>query len=62
MVGSVIKERRQLSQPENASIRSAFDGLLPIPGLWNAISIGNLPRVIALKCDEVRISPGAMMP
>lgn len=47
------KRMRQLSQPENASIRSAFDALLPIPGLWKAMSIGNLPRIIALKCDEV---------
>jgi Protein of unknown function (DUF3723) len=54
------KRLRQLSQPENASIRSAFDALLPIPGLWSAMSIGNLPRVIALKCDEVRIIPNAM--
>ena len=49
------KRMRQLSQPENRSIRSAFDSLLPIPGLWNGMSIGNLPRVIAVKCDEVRI-------
>jgi hypothetical protein len=27
------KRLRQLSQPENASIRLAFDALLPIPGL-----------------------------
>ncbi|QKX64376.1 uncharacterized protein TRUGW13939_11550, partial [Talaromyces rugulosus] len=46
------KRMRQLSQPENASIRSAFDALLPIPGLWKVMSIGNLPRIIALKCDE----------
>uniref|UniRef100_A0A093UMF8 Uncharacterized protein n=1 Tax=Talaromyces marneffei PM1 TaxID=1077442 RepID=A0A093UMF8_TALMA len=46
------KRMRQLSQRENSSIRSAFDSLLPIPGLWNGMSIGNLPRVIAVKCDE----------
>jgi hypothetical protein len=49
------KRMRQLSQRENSSIRSAFDSLLPITGLWNGMSIGNLPRVIAVKCDEVRI-------
>ncbi|QGA15968.1 hypothetical protein EYB26_003635 [Talaromyces marneffei] len=46
------KRMRQLSQRENSLTRSAFDSLLPIPGLWNGMSIGNLPRVIAVKCDE----------
>jgi hypothetical protein len=49
-----MKRLRQLSQPEHAYIRSAFDALLPIPGLWKGLRIGNLSRVLALKCEEVR--------
>ncbi|KAA8642578.1 uncharacterized protein ATNIH1004_011523 [Aspergillus tanneri] len=33
-------------------LRAAFDALLPIPGLWNGMSIGSLHRVLALKCRE----------
>ncbi|KAH8689289.1 hypothetical protein BGW36DRAFT_401698 [Talaromyces proteolyticus] len=47
-----MKRLRQLSQPEHAYIRSAFDALLPIPGLWKGLRIGNLSRVLALKCEE----------
>lgn len=39
--------------PNNVDICAAFDALLPIPGLWNSLSIGSLNRVLALKCDEV---------
>ena len=39
--------------PDNIDICTAFDALLPIPGLWGSMSIGSLNRVLALKCDEV---------
>ncbi|KAF4765573.1 hypothetical protein HAV15_003280 [Penicillium sp. str.  len=47
------KRLRQLMSPDNVDICAAFDALLPIPGLWNGLSIGSLNRVLALKCDEV---------
>ena len=31
----------------------AFDALLAIPGLWFGFRISLLPKIIALKCDEV---------
>ncbi|GFG10588.1 hypothetical protein IFM5058_05002 [Aspergillus udagawae] len=46
------KRLRQLTSPDNAYLCAAFDGLLPIPGLWNGMSLGSLNSVMALKCDE----------
>ncbi|KAJ6102590.1 hypothetical protein N7486_005017 [Penicillium sp. IBT 16267x] len=46
------KRLRQLMSPDNVDICAAFDALLPIPGLWDGMSIGSLNRVLALKCDE----------
>lgn len=37
--------------PEN--LRSAFDALLPITGIWAGMSIGVLHKLKAMKCDEV---------
>jgi hypothetical protein len=47
------KRFRQLSSSSNTYIRAAFDALLPIPELWNGMSISSLHRVIALDCEEV---------
>ncbi len=30
-----------------------MDGLLPFPGLWSALQIGSLRRVLTLRCPEV---------
>ncbi|KAF7133642.1 hypothetical protein CNMCM5793_004950 [Aspergillus hiratsukae] len=46
------KRLRQLFSQENTFICAAFDALLPIPGLWNGMSLGSLNSVFALKCDE----------
>jgi Protein of unknown function (DUF3723) len=45
------KRLRQLRK--NIDISSAFDALLPIPGVWGGMSIGNLAKVMALDSDEV---------
>ncbi|KAJ5117538.1 hypothetical protein N7448_011170 [Penicillium atrosanguineum] len=44
------KRLRQLLK--TVDIRTAFDALLPIPGLWDGMSIGSLNHVMALRCDE----------
>ena len=51
------KRLRQLMSPDNVDICASFDALLPIPGLWSGMAIGSLHRVLALKCDEVSLSP-----
>jgi hypothetical protein len=47
------KRLQQLTSLDNVYLCAAFDGLLPIPGLWNGMSLGSLNSVMALKCDEV---------
>ena len=37
----------------HGSFPQAFDALLPIPGLWESMHIGDLHTLIALRCDEV---------
>ncbi|KAL3705906.1 hypothetical protein TMatcc_006915 [Talaromyces marneffei ATCC 18224] len=41
---------RQLSK--NIDICSAFDGLLSIPGLWGGMSLEDVAKMMALRCDE----------
>jgi hypothetical protein len=36
-------------------LRDAFDNLLPLIGLWPALRLGTLHRILTLKCDEVII-------
>src|SRR5438045_8691095 len=31
----------------------AFDDLLPFPGLWAGLELGNIQRLLATHCDEV---------
>jgi len=37
-------------------ITKAFDALLPFPGLWVGLELGNIQRELALHCDEVSLS------
>jgi hypothetical protein len=47
------KARRLRQLSNDIDLRSAFDGLLAIPGLWGGMSLGNIGKMMALKCDEV---------
>jgi hypothetical protein len=35
------------------NIREAFCALLDLPGHWGGLELGNLQRLLALRCDEV---------
>jgi hypothetical protein len=37
------------------TLTQAFDALLPFPGLWNGLELGNIQRHLALRCDEVAV-------
>ncbi|CRG91095.1 Titin [Talaromyces islandicus] len=49
---SDTKAKRLRALRNNIELSTAFNALLPIPGVWGGMSIGNLPKVMALKCDE----------
>ena len=49
------KDLRQLLK--NYALTSAFDSLLDMSGLWAKFQLGALHRLLALKCDEVRLYP-----
>jgi hypothetical protein len=49
------KDLRQLVKRE--TLISAFDKLIDMPGLWVKVQLGALHRLLALKCDEVRVLP-----
>ncbi|QKX63195.1 uncharacterized protein TRUGW13939_10364 [Talaromyces rugulosus] len=49
---SGTKAKRLRALRKNIQLSTAFNALLPIPGIWGGMSIGNLPKVLALKCDE----------
>lgn len=50
---SANKAKRLRQLQKNIDISSAFDALLPIPGVWSGMSIGYLAKVMALDSDEV---------
>jgi hypothetical protein len=42
---------RRLSK--DTDLFSAFDALLPIPGLWGGLSLEDVLMMMVLSCDEV---------
>jgi hypothetical protein len=48
------KDLKQLMR--DTRYASAFDSMLPWPGLWAPVKLGSLHRLLCLKCDEVRAS------
>jgi hypothetical protein len=38
---------------KHQSLPHAFDDLLPIPGIWEGMQIGNLHKLSSMRCDEV---------
>lgn len=37
----------------HSQLVQALDALLPFPGLWDGLQLGNIQRLLALHCDEV---------
>ena len=38
---------------KNEEITELFDSLIPFPGLWAGLELGNIQKHLALRCDEV---------
>lgn len=46
-------ERRAEKEVETAEFLDAWDDLIPYPGLWPALQLGTLHRLLSLRCPEV---------
>ena len=46
-------EKRADKEKETAQFMSAWDSLLPFPGLWHAVQLGTFHRLLSLRCPEV---------
>ena len=45
-----------LDKRPNRLIRDGFNKSLPFSGLWDALKIGSLKRILSLRCPEVLVS------
>jgi hypothetical protein len=42
-------------------LTASFDALLEYPGLWVGLMLGNIQRLLALRCDEVGLLPSYVL-